>query len=51
MPAEHDAAVRTLTRLGYTYHGGEEWKPPLGPAPRFDRIDLAAMRAAAEKST
>lgn len=24
------AAVKTLERLGYTYHGGEAWKPPLG---------------------
>lgn len=23
-----DAAIKTLERLGYTYHGGEEWKPP-----------------------
>ncbi len=31
-----DAAIRTLAYLGYTYHGGEQWKPPLGTAPRFD---------------
>lgn len=24
------AACRTLERLGYTYHGAELWKPPLG---------------------
>ena len=24
-----DAAVRTLNALGYTYHGGERWKPPI----------------------
>ena len=24
------AAYRTLERLGYTFNGGEEWKPPLG---------------------
>lgn len=24
------AARKTLTGLGYTYEGGEEWKPPLG---------------------
>ena len=29
-----DAAVKTLERLGYTYHGGVEWKPPLGK-PKF----------------
>jgi len=27
--AEYDAAVRTLKQLGYTYHGGEQFKPPL----------------------
>ena len=27
------AAVRTLERMGYTYHDGELWKPPLGAAP------------------
>jgi hypothetical protein len=24
------SAIETLKRLGYTYHGGELWKPPLG---------------------
>ena len=33
---EHAAAVRTLELIGYTYHGGVLWKPPLGPAPTFD---------------
>ena len=28
-----DAAVKTLERLGYTYHGGEEWKPLLDKPP------------------
>ena len=27
------AAIRTLTFLGYTYHGAEQWKPPLGKTP------------------
>jgi hypothetical protein len=27
------AAVHTLEGLGYTYHGGEAWKPPVGPVP------------------
>ncbi len=26
------AAVRTMEALGYTYEGGERWKPPLGPS-------------------
>jgi hypothetical protein len=30
-----EAAVRTLESLGYTYHGGELWKPPLGNCPTF----------------
>ena len=24
------AAALTLASLGYTYHGGEQWKPPVG---------------------
>jgi hypothetical protein len=34
------AAVKTLDRLGYTYHDGEMWKPPLGKAPAFSAPDL-----------
>jgi hypothetical protein len=26
-------AVKTLESMGYTYHGGEYWKPPLGKKP------------------
>lgn len=29
-----ESAQRTLTALGYTYHGGEQWKPPLAEAPK-----------------
>ena len=29
------AAVKTLERKGYAYHGGEEWKPPLGKMPDY----------------
>lgn len=29
------AAIATLTSLGYTYHGGQMWKPPLGQPPEF----------------
>lgn len=28
--AEHTSAVETLQRMGYTYHGAQLWKPPLG---------------------
>ena len=41
------SAVKTLEQLGYTYHGGELWKPPLGKAPDFNLIDL--YRADAER--
>lgn len=34
LPDGASQAVETLRRLGYTYHGGELWKPPLG-VPRF----------------
>lgn len=27
---KEEAAIRTLEFCGYTYHGGEHWKPPLG---------------------
>jgi len=30
-----ESAIATLQHLGYTYHGGEQWKPPIGPAPVF----------------
>lgn len=36
------AAMRTMTVLGYTYHGGEYWKPPIGP-----RIESALTKAEA----
>lgn len=26
------AAIATLEALGYTWAGGEQWKPPLGPS-------------------
>lgn len=29
------AAQATLQHLGYTYHGGEKWKPPLGKPPAY----------------
>jgi hypothetical protein len=31
----HDAAEATLRHLGYTYEGGEQWKPPLGEKPKW----------------
>lgn len=36
------AAEQTLLNLGYTYQGGQLWKPPLGKAPDFDRNDSNA---------
>jgi hypothetical protein len=32
---EATAAIDTLKFLGYTYHGGERWKPPLGECPAW----------------
>lgn len=32
---EVKAAKATLINLGYTYHGGEMWKPPLGQPPAY----------------
>lgn len=30
---ESSAAIKTLSRLGFTWRGGELWAPPLGPIP------------------
>ena len=45
-----DAACATLQRLGYTYHGGEQWKPPLGTPPDFTLIDRLRAESDAWKS-
>ena len=33
--AAADAAIRTLERVGYSWTGGQYWRPPLGKAPHF----------------
>lgn len=50
-----EAAIRTLEGLGYTYHGGQQWKPPLGDCrvtvdllSRLDAVRDAAYEAAAD---
>jgi NTP pyrophosphatase (non-canonical NTP hydrolase) len=42
------AAVDTLTRLGYSWHGGVLWRPPLGDAPDYIKpsLTLGALRRA-----
>ena len=35
------AAILTLQGKGYTYHGGQLWKPPIGKKPDFDLLDAA----------
>ena len=47
--AELQAARRTLTSLGYTYHGGTAWKPPLGPVPDFEYLADAIAASKVEK--
>ena len=34
-----EAAASTLKALGYTYNGGQLWRPPLGKKPDFSLID------------
>jgi hypothetical protein len=34
-----EAAIATLTAMGYTYNGGQAWKPPIGKKPDFGLID------------
>jgi len=43
------AALKTLEQLGYTWHEGELWKPPIGKSasPLLDKIDLLEARIAA----
>lgn len=43
------AAIKTLERMGYTYHGGELWKPPPGksahcPACGYDLAPTPVFR-------
>jgi len=33
------AARETLARLGYTFNGGSEWRPPVGKIPDFDLLE------------
>lgn len=33
--AQYDRAVRALDRAGFEDCGGEDWRPPAGPAPKF----------------
>lgn len=39
LDVELRAATRTLDSLNYTYHGGQLWKPPIGPVPKFDLME------------
>lgn len=32
---QQEAAVATLEAMGYTYNGGQQWKPPMGEAPDY----------------
>ena len=41
---ELESAERTLINLGYSYKGGELWKPPVGKAPNFSLIDRLNKR-------
>lgn len=40
------AALKTLEHLGYTWVGGEQWKPPIGKAPDFSLLDAKNARIA-----
>jgi hypothetical protein len=39
-----DRAERALLRAGFQDLGGQEWKPPLGPAPRFIEVPTVAAQ-------
>ena len=36
----HSAAVKTLLQMGYTYHDGEMWKPPIGQEPAYTAPEI-----------
>lgn len=40
---EHLAAVATLESKGYTWHGGQLWKPPIGKAPAYITVEQPAV--------
>ena len=40
--ARSQAAVETLKRIGYTYEGGELWKPPLSAPP--ETVNFTTLR-------
>lgn len=44
------AAVETLEVKGYTWHGGQFWKPPIGKAPAYitDEVPVVKHDAAVE---
>ncbi|MGU3413752.1 hypothetical protein ACLBW0_08560 [Enterobacteriaceae bacterium C34A] len=51
--AKSAAAVTTLESHGFTWNGGEQWKPPLGLPPAFisnDRAELQEYRKAASEA-
>lgn len=46
---KYKAANKTLEHLGYSYHGGEMWAPPIGTKPNFDLIDRLRADALFDK--
>ena len=44
--AQYRAAVKTLPHLGYSYNGGDLWKPPLGKLLNFDLMDAVHAKNA-----
>lgn len=44
-----NSAIRTLEFLGYTYQGGDLWKPPTRNTLNFDLIDSLQKRLDAVK--
>ena len=38
------SAIKSLEKYGYTYHGGELWRPPFGKAPFFVVADDVAEK-------
>ena len=47
--ARIDRAERALIRAGFVDHGAQEWKPPVGPAPRFIEVPAAPATASGDE--
>ena len=46
---KESTAIETLDKLGYTWNGGELWKPPMGNAPTFAKTKVTYEKVRFDK--